>query len=47
MPTSIQIVAPLWSDALTFRAGAVVEAAVGVTPGGIGVTPEPQPVASS
>jgi amidase len=47
MPTSIQIVAPLWADALTFRAGAVVEAAVGVTPGGVGVAPEPQPVASS
>ena len=29
MPTSIQVVAPRWDDALTFRAGAVVEAAVG------------------
>ncbi|GAA4873084.1 amidase [Pseudonocardia benzenivorans] len=33
MPTSIQIVAPHWEDARTFRAGAVVEAAVGVMPG--------------
>lgn len=34
MPTSLQVVAPHWQDALTFRAGAVVEAAVGVAPGG-------------
>ncbi|MFD2416019.1 amidase family protein [Amycolatopsis pigmentata] len=34
MPTSIQIIAPHWADALTFRAGAVVERAAGVTPGG-------------
>jgi len=34
MPTSIQIVAPHWADALTFRAGAVVEEMAGVTPGG-------------
>lgn len=34
MPTSIQIVAPHWADALTFRAGAVVEAMAGATPGG-------------
>jgi Asp-tRNA(Asn)/Glu-tRNA(Gln) amidotransferase A subunit family amidase len=33
MPTSIQIVAAAWSDALTFRAGQVVENAVGVMPG--------------
>lgn len=34
MPTSIQLVAPHWSDALTFRAGAVLENAVGAAPGG-------------
>lgn len=34
MPTSIQIIAPHWADALTFRAGVVVERAAGVTPGG-------------
>ncbi|MTD54432.1 amidase family protein [Amycolatopsis pithecellobii] len=34
MPTSIQIIAPLWQDALTFRAGAVIEDAAGVMPGG-------------
>jgi amidase len=33
MPTSIQIVAAAWNDALTFRAGQVVENAVGVMPG--------------
>ena len=42
MPTSIQIVAPHWEDARTFRAGAVVEAAVGVMPGGpVTAVPEP------
>jgi amidase len=46
MPTSIQIVAPHWEDARTFRAGAVVEAAVGVTPGdGAPVVASLQPVA--
>jgi amidase len=39
MPTSIQIIAPLWQDALTFRAGAVIEAAVGVMPGGAAAEP--------
>jgi amidase len=43
MPTSIQIIAPHWADALTFRAGAVVEAAVGVTPGGVRAEPVGQP----
>jgi amidase len=38
MPTSVQIVAPHWEDARTFRGGAVVEAAVGATPGA--ATPE-------
>ncbi|GAA1507656.1 amidase family protein [Nocardioides humi] len=33
MPTSIQIVAAAWQDALTFRAGKVVEDAVGAMPG--------------
>jgi amidase len=49
MPTSIQIIAPYWADALTFQAGAVVEAAVGVTPGGVDVAEAPtaQPIGSS
>ncbi|MCW0213654.1 MAG: amidase family protein [Pseudonocardia sp.] len=33
LPTSIQIVAPHWCDERTFRAGAVIEAAVGAMPG--------------
>ncbi|GAA1280755.1 amidase [Pseudonocardia aurantiaca] len=45
MPTSIQIVAPHWEDARTFRAGAVVEAAVGMTPGDGAPAVAPQPVA--
>lgn len=40
MPTSLQVVAPLWEDARTFRAGAVIEAAVGPTPGGTIDVPE-------
>lgn len=46
MPTSVQIVAPLWQDALTFRAGAIVEAAAGVMPGGIAEAAEQQPAGS-
>ncbi|MFF4595774.1 amidase family protein [Amycolatopsis sp. NPDC001319] len=50
MPASIQIIAPRWQDALTFRAGAVVEDAAGVMPGGItaqpATRPEPQPAGS-
>lgn len=47
MPTSIQIVASHWADALTFRAGAVVEAAAGVTPGGCSPAPAPRAVSQS
>jgi amidase len=32
MPTSIQIVAAHWADALTFRAGQVIEDAIGALP---------------
>ncbi|OHV48881.1 amidase family protein [Pseudofrankia sp. BMG5.36] len=39
MPTSIQIIGAHFADALTLRAGAVVEAAVGVTPGGVPAHP--------
>ena len=50
MPTSIQIIAPRWQDTLTFRAGAVVEDAAGVMPGGVAAQrasrPEPQPAGS-
>jgi amidase len=35
LPTSIQIAAPHWADERTFRAGAVVEAALGAVPGGM------------
>lgn len=37
MPTSIQIAGRHFEDALTFRAGQVVENAVGVTPGGVAI----------
>lgn len=41
LPTSIQIVAPRFQDAMTFRAGAVIEAAVGVlSPPSVSETPE-------
>jgi amidase len=35
MPTSLQVVAAPWADALTFRAGTVIEQAVGAMPGSV------------